>query len=106
MQYPPESQQRQTAVFHPNAVFLETSKNDWEGTIGFPVDYLWTACSEATTQILRDEILQSKELDINNHWLVHKEQVGVSMLFVYGAKLGVCSVLFCSIQPMIGCGSL
>lgn len=75
MQYPPEAPQRQTAVFHPNATFLETAKGDWEGSIGFPADYQWTTCSAETEDLLRDEILQSKELDINSHWLVHKDQV-------------------------------
>ena len=75
MQYPQGSPQRQTAVFHSNATYLETKKSDWEGTIGFPADYQWTTCSETTEDLLKDEILQSKELDVNSHWLVHKEQV-------------------------------
>ena len=75
MQLPADAPPRQTAVFHSNAAFFETSKTDWEGTIGFPADYQWTTCSEQTKPLIKEEILQSKELDINSHWLVHKDQV-------------------------------
>lgn len=75
MNYPADTPQRQTAVFHQNAAFLETAKSDWEGTIGFPADYQWVSCCETMEPLQRDEILQSKELDVHTHWLVHKEQV-------------------------------
>ncbi|KAF6020846.1 hypothetical protein EB796_020834 [Bugula neritina] len=74
MQYPHESPPRQTAVFDQSVTYLETQKTEWEGSIGFPADYHWFTCSETTKAEIREEILESKELDINSHWLVHKEK--------------------------------
>lgn len=77
MQYPPESQQRQVAKFHQAAVFLEMEpgKANWEGSIGFPADYHWASCNSETDPMIRDEIMQSKDIDLNTHLLVHKEKV-------------------------------
>jgi len=81
MQYPHESPPRQTAVFDQSVTYLETQKTEWEGSIGFPADYHWFTCSETTKAEIREEILESKELDINSHWLVHKEKVCVLYIF-------------------------
>ena len=77
MQWPADTPQKQVAKFNQAAVFLEmdAGKNNWDGTIGFPPDYNWVNCNTETDPMIREEILQSKDLDINSHWLVHKEKV-------------------------------
>ena len=80
MQWPADTLQKQVAKFNQAAVFLEmdAGKNNWDGTIGFPPDYNWVNCNTETDPMIREEILQSKDLDINSHWLVHKEKVRYS----------------------------
>lgn len=71
--YPADSEQRSVAISHPNVTFSDTtSKADYEGSIGFPVDYNWTVCDESTSPEEREEILKASSVDINSHFLVHK----------------------------------
>lgn len=77
MQWPADAPHKQVAKFNQAAAFLEMEggKNNWDGVIGFPADYKWIDCNSETDPMIREEIVMSKELDLNSHWLVHKEQV-------------------------------
>jgi len=53
-------------------MFNETTKSDWDASLGFPVEYNWTVCDETTEPMERDDIMSCKEIDVNLHFLVNK----------------------------------